>query len=128
MFEKDRRHAARVPCDNLIRYSILDSHNEVKSSYGYVRCKNVSLIGLLFTTYESIEPGTNIRVAFHIDISENEFNDIFFNGVVVRCDPKDGGVYDIAISIVSLLKEEEKTVFLKWLASRDDEMNFEDRC
>lgn len=124
MDENERRRSVRIPCENLIRYSVINENNEITNNFGYVHCKNISLIGMLFTTFEPLDVGTLLKIVFHIDLSENEFDDIHFLATVVRCDPKNADTFDIAVSITSLIEEKKKAVFLRWLANKDDEYNF----
>ena len=126
MTQQERRRFLRVPCENLINYSLMNEGGVTgKSSFGYVHCKNVSLIGVLFTAFEPISPGTMLKLQLQLDITEKNFEDITMFGSVVRCEKiKSAETWDIATSIMSMLETKKRLIFVNWLANKDDEYNF----
>ncbi|MCK5707497.1 MAG: PilZ domain-containing protein [Candidatus Aureabacteria bacterium] len=123
MDNHERRKAPRVPCESLINYSFATEDGSSENiSYGHVHCKNISLIGMLFTGFEDISLGAQLNLHLQMDIEENVFEEVNFTGLVVRCDKVgSSALWDIAVNIKTILQREKRFVFLKWLANKDDE-------
>ena len=125
MKKKERRKAPRITCENLISYFRINERGTITGRNGYVHCKNISLVGVLFTAFELITEGTLMKIELQLDISENEFENVIFFGHVVRCDPHDSSdAWNIAVKIFSMLEAKKRLMFINWLANKDDEYHF----
>ena len=124
---KERRRSLRIPCENFVSYSVLsEDGTEKMNNFGYVHCKNISLIGVLFTTFESLPLETKVKFQLQMDLSENHYEDVVMYGTVVRCQRiKSTDTWDVAASITSMLETRKRLQFINWLANRDDEYNFQ---
>ena len=124
---EEKRRSLRIPCENYVSYSLLNEDGaERTNNFGYVHCKNISLVGVLFTTFEPIEIGAKIKFQLQMDISERHFEDIVMYGTVVRCQRiKSTDTWDVGASITSMLETEKRLQFVNWLANKDDEYHFD---
>jgi len=120
---EERRRSLRIPCENFVSYSILnDDETEKGNNFGFVHCKNISLVGLLFTTFEDIPVGSRLKFQLQMDLSETDYEEISMFGSIVRSQRiKSTETWDIAVSITTLMEATQRLRFINWLANKDDE-------
>ena len=123
---EEKRRSLRIPCENFVSYSVLnEDETEKTNNFGYVHCKNISLIGVLFTTFEDIPVGSRIKFQLQMDISDTEYEDIQMFATVVRCERiRSTDTWDVATSITTMMEVEKRLRFINWLANKDDEDHF----
>jgi len=127
MHFEEKRKAIRVPCETLIAYSCIKKDGSLdENNYGYVHCRNISLVGILFTAFEPVEIDSLLQLRLRLDIATDIYEDINITCKVVRCEKfATADVWNIAVCITSMLEEKQRSIFLKWLADKDDEYNQE---
>ena len=119
----ERRRFVRVPCQSVLEYTLLNKNGTPDSDrYGYVHCKNVSLGGILFTAFESVNSGTPLQLKLHMDCGAHHFENVTMSGHVVRSRKADlSETWDIAICISPMSEEEKNLNFFNWLAEKDEQ-------
>ena len=127
MHFKEKRKAVRIPSETLIAYSCIKEDGSIdEDNYGYVHCRNISLIGILFTAFEPVEIDTVLQLRLRLDLDDDIYEDINITSKVVRCEKfTTADVWNIAVCITSMLEEKQRSIFLKWLADKDDEYHQE---
>lgn len=123
---EEKRRSLRIPCENFVSYSVLNEDGTEKTNnFGYVHCKNISLIGVLFTTFEYIPIGSRLKFQLQMDLSDSEYEDIEMVGTIVRCDRiRSTDTWDVATSITMMMETKKRLRFINWLANKDDEDHF----
>ena len=120
---EERRRFVRVPCTNILEYSVLgDRKQYARENYGYAHCKNVSLGGVLFSTFIEIPPGITLKIMLQMDCYDKHMESVLMHGEVVRCQ-KNGNfnTYDIPGRIFRIEDEIKSLNFFNWLAEKDEE-------
>lgn len=120
---EERRRFVRVPCYNILEYNLLKKNGSPdEERYGYVHCQNVSLGGILFSSFEDIPLGTRLQLKLQMDCEEKQFEVVTMFGRVVRCRKRrESETWDVATSIVPVREEERSLSFFNWLAEKDEE-------
>ena len=120
---EERRRFVRVPCQNILEYTLLRKNGKPDNErYGYVHCKNVSLGGILFTAFESFKKGTLLQLELHMDCGNYHFENVTMYGHVVRCSKVNSSeTWSIAISTEPMSEEEKSLSFFNWLAEKDEQ-------
>ena len=119
----ERRRFVRVPCQNVLEYTLLSKSGRPQTDqYGYVHCKDVSLGGLLFASFKQLEKGTPLELKLHMECAGHRFSNVTMSGHVVRCrKAASTDTWDIAIATCPMSEEEKNLSFFNWLAEKDEE-------
>jgi hypothetical protein len=123
LYKEEKRRFLRIPCENFITYTVMNEDGtENPGSSSYVHCKNISLVGVLFTAFEPIAPGTTLKMQLQLDITRMGRENIMMYGTVNRCERlKNTDTWDVAANITSMIEAEKRLLFLNWLSSKDED-------
>ena len=112
---EEKRNFDRAPCVNIISYSIQKDNGTLDPSRtGYVQCKDISLGGVSFRSFDSCPQGTLLQLKLRMDdVGKNE--DVSMTGEVLRCDERASGQdWDVVVSI-RFIEPDKRREFLDWL-------------
>ena len=131
LFFSDRRRFIRIPCESVLTYTVLKKDGSPdKKNFGYVRSKNISLGGILFTSLEFYPKGTWLHLKLRMDIEKGCFEEIEMTCVVIRSievtsdEVQSARMWDMAVYVLSLQKERKKNSFINWLSYKDSFCGF----
>ena len=119
MVQEEKRNFVRVPCVNIISYSRQKDDGTLDAlQSGFVQCKDISLGGISFESYECYPEGTLLQLKLRIDLPDGRNDDVSMTGEVLRCDEiKEDKEWSMAVSI-RFIETEKRRSFLDWLFSK----------
>ena len=119
MFDQDKRKFVRVPCENVIAYSVLKVNGGVDMAHsGYVHAKNISLGGILFSAFELLEKDRRLQMKLRIEAKDQQDTNIGLIGEVVRAEKMpEGKKWDIAVAII-YVEQSKQDLFNTWINNK----------
>ena len=119
MSRHERRRFVRVSCENLLAYCVLQEGGVLDSSRAdLVSSKNISEGGLLFSSLESFNKNTILKIKLRVDMPEENLQEITIIGEVARCGKLDNSKkYDVGVFICCIEKA-KREIFFEWIGKK----------
>ena len=119
MENKDKRRFIRVPSENIIAYSVLKPDGGIDMAHsGYVHSKNISQGGVLFVSFEALEPQTLLQIKLRVETQTSKAENIGMIGEVVRTQKlPDEKKWEVGIYI-KYIEHTKLDIFMAWLSEK----------